>query len=64
MSNYSKQNISTNKYIWKVLKTFNSSNNPKFILRLSNVSKIFRTILLGLIGLVEMPVPYGKNYMQ
>ena len=46
MSNYSKQNISTNKYIWKVLKTFNSSNNPKFIVRLSNVSKIFRTILL------------------
>ena len=64
MSNYSKQNISTNKYIWKVLKTFNSSSNPKFIVRLSNVSKIFRTILLGLIGLVEMPVPYGKNYMQ
>ncbi|CEO27797.1 hypothetical protein [Paraclostridium sordellii] len=64
MSNDSKQNISTNKHIWKVLKTFNSSNNPKFIVRLSNVSKIFRTILLGLIGLVEMPVPYGKNYMQ
>ncbi len=61
MSNFLETHISTNKYIWKLLKVFNSSDNPKFILRLSNISKFFRIIILGLLGLVEVPVLY-KNY--
>lgn len=62
MSNFFKKYISINKYIWKVLKVFNSSDNPKFILRLANISKVFRTIIFALLGLVEIPVPY-KNYI-
>ena len=61
MSNFLKTHISINKYIWQLLKVFNSSDNPKFILRLSNISKFFRIIILGLLGLVEVPVLY-KNY--
>lgn len=61
MSNFLKTHISINKYIWKLLKVFNSSDNPKFILSLANVSKFFRIIILGLLGLVEVPVLY-KNY--
>lgn len=61
MSNFLKTHISINKYILKLLKVFNSSDNPKFILRLSNVSKFFRIITLGLLGLVEVPVIY-RNY--
>ncbi|MDU1540095.1 MAG: hypothetical protein E6902_10785 [Paeniclostridium sordellii] len=61
MSNFLKTHISTNKYIWKLLKVFNSSDNPKFILRLANISKFFRIIILGLLGLVEVPALY-KNY--
>ena len=58
----SKKHISINKYIWTVLKAFNSSDNPKFLLRLANISKVFRTIFFALLGLVEMPVAY-KNHI-
>lgn len=60
MSIFLKNNVSPNESIWKVLKGFNFSDNPKFILRLGYISKIFRNMLLFLIGLVEMPVLYEK----
>ena len=60
MSKFKKTHIDTNEYICKFLKGFNFSNNPKFILRLGYISKVFRNILIGLIGLVEMPVLYEK----
>lgn len=60
MSKFLKTHIGINEYICKVLKVFNFSDNPKFILRLGYISKVFRNILIGLIGLVEMPVLYEK----
>lgn len=46
--------------MWKVLKGFNFDDNPKFTLRLVFISKVFRNILIALIGLVEMPILYEK----
>ena len=45
MLNYSKNKVSANKYIWKTLKVFNFFDNPKFILILASISKVFRNII-------------------
>lgn len=60
MSNLKNTYIGTNECIWKVLKSFNFSDNPKFTLRLGYISKVFRNILLALMGIVEMPFLYEK----
>lgn len=60
MSKFKNTHIGTNECIWKVLKGFNFSDNPKFTLRLGYISKVFRNMLLGLMGLVETPVIYEK----
>lgn len=55
MLNYSKNQVSANKYIWKTLKVFNFFDSPKFILILASISKAFRSIIWTLLGLVEPP---------
>ena len=60
MSKFLKKHISINEYTWKVLKGSNFYDNQKFILRLGYISKVFRNMLLGLMGLVEAPVLYEK----
>lgn len=55
MLNYSKNQVSANKYIWKTLKVFNFFDSPKFILILASISKVFRNIILALLGFVEPP---------
>lgn len=60
MSKFKNIYIGTNEFIWKILKIFNFSDNPKFTLRLGYISKVFRNILLALMGLVEMPFLYEK----
>ncbi|WGX77707.1 hypothetical protein QJS64_21430 (plasmid) [Paraclostridium bifermentans] len=56
MLNYSKIQFSSNKYILKTLKVFNFFDSPKFILILASISKVFRNIILALLGFVEAPV--------
>lgn len=55
MLNYSKNQVSANKYIWKTLKVVNFFDSPKFILILANISKVFRNIIWALLGFVEPP---------
>lgn len=53
--------IDANNYILKALKPFNFYNSPNFIIRLGCIFKIFRNILLFLLGIVEIPVLSEKH---
>ena len=61
MLNYSKNQVSANKYIWKTLKVVNFFDSPKFILILANISKVFRNIIWALLGFVEPPISHKYN---
>ncbi|EQK44064.1 hypothetical protein C672_0592 [[Clostridium] bifermentans ATCC 638] len=61
MLNYSENQASVNKYALKTLKVFNIFDSPKFTLGLSNISKVFRSILLALLGFVEPPISHKYN---
>ena len=61
MLNYSKNQVITNKYIWKTLKVFNFFDSPKFILILASISKVFRNIIWALLGFVEPPISHKYN---
>ncbi|MCU9814513.1 hypothetical protein [Paraclostridium sp. AKS73] len=61
MLNYSKHQVSINKYIWKTLKVFNFFDSPKFILILASISKVFRNIIWALLGFAEPPISHKYN---
>lgn len=58
MLNYSRNQVSINKCVCKTLKVFNFFDSPKFILGLTNISKVFRNIIWVSLGFVEPPISY------